>query len=323
VNESRSEVFGWTARGLVPPGRVADALSLAGVTPSHDQWRNFLDRLMLWLAIVALAAAVVFFVAANWDALGRFAKFALVEAAIVAALAVCIWRGPDSLAGRGALIAAALLTGALLALVGQVYQTGADTFELFAAWAVAIAVWVALGRQPALWIIWLALVNLAVAIYYSTFGGFLRISFDPPAVLWALFAIDTLALAAWEVLAARGVAWLDVRWAPRVLAIASGTAITLLALWAIFGHWRANGWYLLPYFLWVAAIYWAYRMRRVDLFILAGAVLSIVVVISMGLGRAVSGLHDAGSFLFVGMVLIASAGAGAFWLRQVAALERS
>jgi hypothetical protein len=80
---------------------------------------------------------------------------------------------------------------------------------------------------------------------------------------------------------------------------------------------------LIPYALWIAAIYWAYRVRSVDLFILAGGVLSLVVVISMGLGRAVSNMRDAGGFLFIGLVLIASAAIGAFWLRGVAAEERS
>ncbi len=309
--------------GLLPHERVADALRLAGVTPSATQWRAFLDRLLLWMGIAALAAAAVFFVAANWEALGRFGKFALVEGAILVALAICVWRGLDTLAGRASLVAAALLTGALLALVGQVYQTGADTFELFAVWAVAIFAWVVLGCQPALWVIWLVLVNLAIALYYSTFGGFLGVVFSPPAALWVLFIVDTAALIVWEALSRRGVAWLEVRWAPRALAVASGTAITFLALWSIFDHWRADGWYMLPYALWIAAMYWAYRVRSVDLFILAGGVLSLVVVISLGLGRALSGLHDAGSFLFVGLVLIASAAAGAFWLRQVATEERT
>ena len=323
MSDARTEVLDWVARGLLPRERAADALLLAGVTPSAMQWRAFLDRLLLWMGIAALAAAMVFFVAANWDALGRFGKFALVEGAIVLALATCIWRGLDAPAGRASLVAAALLTGALFALVGQVYQTGADTFELFAVWAVVIFAWVMLGCQPALWVIWLVLVNVAIALYYSTFGGFLGVVFSPPAALWVLFIVDTAALIVWEALAQSGVRWLDVRWAPRVLAVASGTAITFLALWSIFEHWRSDGWHMLPYALWIAAAYWAYRVRSVDLFILAGAVLSLVVVISLGLGRALSGMHDAGGFLFIALVLIASAAAGAFWLRQVAAEERT
>ncbi|MET0346849.1 MAG: DUF2157 domain-containing protein [Casimicrobiaceae bacterium] len=63
-------------------------------------------------------------------------------------IALAVWRGLDTLPGKAALVVAALLVGALLALVGQVYQTGADRFELFAAWAVAIVAWVLVARMP-------------------------------------------------------------------------------------------------------------------------------------------------------------------------------
>ena len=294
----------------------------AGVTPTPAEWRAFLDRMLLWLGAAALAAAAVFFVAANWDALGRFAKFALVEAAIVAAMVVTLWRGMDSLAGRAALFAAAMLIGVLLALVGQVYQTGADTYELFAAWALAILAWAVISRQPAVWILWLALINLAVASYYQTFGGFLGAIFSPPAALGMLFAINSVALIAWETLVARGVDWLDVRWAPRVLAVAGGTAITALAVLGIFEHWPTQAWYLLPYAMWLAVIHWVYRIRHVDMFILAGAVLSLVIVVSLGLGRELLDHGGAGGLLLIGLVLIATGSVGALWLRKVAAEER-
>ena len=48
-------------------------------------------------------------------------------------------------AGKAALLAASLFVGALLALIGQIYQTGADTFEMFAAWAALILPWVLVG----------------------------------------------------------------------------------------------------------------------------------------------------------------------------------
>ena len=38
------------------------------------------------------------------------------------------WRGLNDPGGRASLFAAAILADVLLALVGQVYQTGADTF---------------------------------------------------------------------------------------------------------------------------------------------------------------------------------------------------
>src|SRR5699024_11365250 len=39
------------------------------------------------------------------------------------------------------LLIASIITGSLLALFGQVYQTGADTWQLFFAWAILITPW--------------------------------------------------------------------------------------------------------------------------------------------------------------------------------------
>ena len=166
MDDARHAVIRWANEGRIPAAHLADALRAAGVTPSAAQWNAFVQRLLAWLAAAALAASLLFFVAANWQALGRFGKFALVEGALVAALAVTWWRGLDTTVGRAALLAAALATGVLLALVGQVYQTGADTFELFAAWAAAIAVWVAASRQPALWLLWIAIVDVAIVLWF-------------------------------------------------------------------------------------------------------------------------------------------------------------
>lgn len=321
MSGEREAIFDWTEAGRLEPGDLARALRVAGAIPGAAEWRRFLDGLLLGLGVVLLGAGVVFFVAANWQELGRYAKFALVELPIVLALAAC-WRfGLDSPAGKAALVAAALLTGALLALVGQVYQTGADPWELFAAWAAAIAIWVAVARMPALWLLWLALLNVAVALYFAAFGGILGFVFGTRETLWALFALDTAALAAWEVLAALGVDWLRERWALRALAVASGGAATWLAVWSVLDFGRVGGWGIAAYAAWLGAAYAAYRLRTTDLFILAGSVLSVIVVVTAALARWLLERETAASFLFIGLAVVAMAGAGAWWLRQVAAEE--
>ena len=155
----------------------------------------------MWLGTIALAAAVIFFFAFNWDELGRFAKFGLVEAAILAGLLAC-WRVDlDGTPGKAVLILLSLLTGALLALSGQVYQTGADTFELFAWWAVLILPWVLVSRFSPLWLVWLGLLNLAAFFYF-------QIAWDFEAMFWALFGLNTLALVLWEAAHRAGLPWL-------------------------------------------------------------------------------------------------------------------
>ena len=57
------------------------------------------------------------------------------------ALARGVEHGLDAVAGRISLFATAFLSGILLAVFGQVYQTGADPYGLFLAWALLILPW--------------------------------------------------------------------------------------------------------------------------------------------------------------------------------------
>ena len=63
------------------------------------------------------------------------------------------------------LLIASIITGSLLALFGQIYQTGADTWQLFFAWAILITPWVVIARFPALWLLWLGLINAFLLLY--------------------------------------------------------------------------------------------------------------------------------------------------------------
>jgi len=302
MKSNRGDIIDWSDQGRIAQDRLREALELAGVLPGAEDWRRFFDRLLLFMGVVALGAGVIFFLAFNWQDLGRFGKFALVEVPI-AALMVLVWRiGIDSMSGKAALLLASLLAGALLALVGQTYQTGADTYELFAAWAAAMLPWTLLARFPALWITWLALLNLAVALYFVTFGlwGML---YAPEKLLWLLFAVNTAALAAWEGLAAAGIAWLRERWSVRFLATASGGLITALGVqdvvdWRSSSHWGAPLW-----LAWIATAYLVYRHWVKDVYVLAGGVLSAIVMTTTFLAKQMA-MREAG-----------------YWLKQVATEE--
>jgi uncharacterized membrane protein len=307
----RAELLDWFEAGRVAPGREDEALREAGILPSREKWHDFVGQFCLWLGTLALAAAVIFFFAFNWDDLGRFAKFALVEALIVAGLAACWWLDLDAMPGKAVLTALSLLTGALLALTGQVYQTGADPYELFGWWAVLILPWVIVARFSPLWLIWLALGNLTILLYPQR-------AVDGEAMFWALFAFNTLALIAWEAAHRAGTRWLRDSWPPRLIAIAGGVAATGLASWAVTGPFEtrslAN---LLAYAAWLAAIHHWYRRQRFDLFMLAGALFSLIVTVTMFLGDNVLGDNSVG-FLVVGLVVIGMSAGGAIWLKAVA-----
>jgi uncharacterized membrane protein len=316
----RHTILGWAERKAISDARAA--LQLAGVLPGAREWRAFLDRLLLWSAAVALAAAAVFFIAYNWNELGRFAKFGLAQALVIAAL-LAYWRlGPDRLAGQAALLAGAIFLGALLALFGQVYQTGADTWELFANWAALILPWVLIGRFAGLWMLWIAVVNLAIALYYQAFPGASLRFFGGEPELWALFAFNTSALALWE-LAARRARWLDERWSPRLIGVASGAFVTALVLDAIFDSAQGTRLAVVAYPVWLGCVYAAYRKVLPDLFMLAGACLSIIVVVAAFLWEQLFKHSDSMSLLLIAVAVSAMGAASAWWLRQVAREARA
>jgi uncharacterized membrane protein len=308
----RGEVLDWFDAGRVRPGREQEVLRAAAITPTSADWHAFLGRLTLWLGTVALAASVIFFFAFNWDELGRFAKFALVEAAIVAGLLAC-WRlNLDAIAGKAVLLLLCLLTGALLALTGQVYQTGADTYELFAWWAALILPWVVVSRFSPLWLVWLALLDIALFLYF-------QIAFDVEALLWSLFVLNGLALVGWEAAHRAGLSWLRDAWPPRLVAMASGTMATALAIRAIVGDGgAAAALAALAWFAWLAAFYHWYRRVRLDLFMLALGLLSVVVAVAAFCAQNLLGGSGSAGYLIVALVVIGLSAGGALWLKSAA-----
>lgn len=314
----RQQLIDWIAHGAIAPEQVARALEISGLYPDGVRWRRFLDRLMLVLGVLALTCAVIFFFAFNWDALSRMAQFALVQALLLVAI-FAWWRlGPDTLPGKAALIAAGVLLGGLLALFGQTYQTGADTWQLFATWAVLLLPWALLGRLAPLWLLWLGLLNLALTIYYQTFGGLFGLLFgNRDELLWTLFLFNLAAWIVWELLATR-LPWLNWRWAVRLIALGCGTCVTLLVLYTIFepSHTGLAAWPV--YAIWLAGLYFVYRQKWPDLFMLAGACFSIIVSSTTLLGNALlGGSGTEAALLFLAMVVIAEAGAAAVWLKRV------
>ncbi|MGP5012149.1 DUF4401 domain-containing protein [Psychrobacter glacincola] len=161
-------------------------------------WYRFFTRFTAITSATALVLALIFFIAYNWIYMGKIGKFGLVEGALTLSIlgyALLAYRGIYPFAQQLLLLIASVITGGLLALVGQVYQTGADSWQLFFAWAVFIIPWVLIARLPALWLLWLGLVNLSFMLY-SDAGGFwfANGTYSHLLYLTIITAINSLAL---------------------------------------------------------------------------------------------------------------------------------
>ena len=317
--------------GVLPTQNIEQALRISNITPTNHAWKNFLSNLLLWLGVVALSSSVMFFIAYNWNDLGRFAKFGLVEVLIAIAVLV-YWKTnkndsstssskfkSTNLISQAALLVASLLLGVLLAFYGQTYQTGADTWELFLTWCILIIPWTIIARFPALWLVWLSLLNLSIIFYLETFRGvFGFIFYSETNLLWTLAIVNSTALIVWELLENR-FEWLSESWAIRIIAIAAGTPLTFLVIESTFNRYSSI---LLPTLIWVAgmiAVYIVYRKIKIDLFMLAMACLSGISVIISFAGKVLFDVlrGEIGAFLFLAILVISLGAASAIWLKKV------
>lgn len=313
----RGEIMAWVRDGQISPANLPQAVKTAGLLLGPGGWRRFLDELALWLGSIFLAASIIFFFAYNWRELGHYARFGIAELLLTSA-AIASWHiGMERQSGKAALLVATLLIGALLALVGQTYQTGADTWELFANWALLALPWVAISRFAPLWLVWLALLNLSACLYFKTFGGFFGFIITKEGLFWTLAALNGVALASWEVASGRGIAWLAERWPPRIVATATAGSITVLACWGIVDRDTAGFAELFGYAAVLAGVYAVYRRKIRDLYMLALGVLSLIVVTTVLLGHSMTNHGDAGAFLFIGLVVLSLSALGGWWLRAV------
>jgi len=285
--------------GLLTPEAREEAV--AWVEPRRDWW-TWSDRSLLFVGSALALAGVVFFFAYNWAELGPFLKLGLAEGAVVACLLGVLWRGIDRLGGKVFLFGASFLAGVFLAVFGQVYQTGADAWELFAGWAALIAAWVVLSRFAALWILWLTVVNTGVILYQDQMAA------DMPSMFLVLGAINLTALAAMEFASARKTAWVQPRWTRPLLWGSALFYLTIPVLWLIVDYRDCTTPAIaaVPFLLGCYAAALTFYVRRVpDLRAVAVAALSFCSVIVALVGKWVFEVSEAaGAFLLMGLVTL-------------------
>ena len=307
-----ADIYRLVEAGVLPEKDVPRALAACGLRPDAAGWRRFFDRLFLSLGTTLLLAGIIFFFAYNWDDMGRLAKLGLVQGGILVAALYSRQKGLDDLVGKVSLTAAAVLVGALLAVYGQVYQTGADSWGLFFTWALLIAGWAVLARFAPLWLILVGLANVSLMLYWEQI---VRAVHRPDGVLLYLVvaAVNLSIYIAWEELSLRSLGWLTTRRYGVVVAAWSTGCVTLMAVMEIFDDHSGLGWLYLP--LAAAGFSYAYFRTR-DLVVLALIMLSSIVA-ATSLMIEVMGWRDEFMFLFYGLFVVGMTAAAAALLRRI------
>lgn len=341
MTDNRRLILSWAEQGLIQ-GDVDEALAATQSRPAKKEWFSFISQFLMWSGAVAMAVGMIFFFAFNWDAMGRFAKFGLLEAIMLVAAFIYSRLDCQRPSSTVSLVGMALLTGALLALTGQTYQTGADPWQLFAIWAVLMTPWAAIGRSSTLWLLWIGLVNLTLMLYLNTFRGLFGFLFREEDWLWIFLAVNTAFIVLFEVLACLGMhqsdaeqvgadksvktlalsITLDNRQAAQVSALIAGVTVTWLSIIAIFDS-HDEIWGLPVYAIWMAVVFYFYRYRVLDLVLLSGCVLSGILVVTFLLGRVFEDVLDDGAFLLISLAIIGLSAAGGIWLKKLSRQQQT
>jgi uncharacterized membrane protein len=191
VSNVKAEIVRWRSQGLIDAdvalrltrdieARRTRAISFGGVIGA--------------LAAILLAAAILLFVAANWEAFPRIVRVGLLFLLIAAGYiggAVTKLRGA-LVWGESLFMIAAAAFGASIALIGQMYHLSGDEVQAIAIWAAGTAFAAAMLRSP---ILTVGSVLLAASWMVGTSNGVW--SSTPPSVWFLPAAVVLWALTFW------------------------------------------------------------------------------------------------------------------------------
>ncbi|MCH9695149.1 MAG: DUF2157 domain-containing protein [Gammaproteobacteria bacterium] len=269
-----------------------------------DYWHRWAMRALLVLGAVHLLAGVIFFFAYNWDELSSFSKFGLLQSGLVLSFVAAIVLRLETVSGQGMLIASSVFTGVLLAVIGQVYQTGADAWELFAAWTVLTLPWALVSKSSAHWMFWIVICLTAVSLY----GAQVMVALghlEPTELAIVTGVLPIVFLACREAALRLGAEWLDDGWFRRGLVVFAMGSLFFPAIAFVFSNDSDLPGFVV-FLLVTAALAYTYMQVLPDFSILA-IITAFVTVLGMAIGGRL--IHETISFdgsgqLVVGLFLL-------------------
>ncbi|WP_341739197.1 DUF2157 domain-containing protein [Microcoleus sp. CAWBG640] len=155
--ELRSQAKLWQAEGLIDTSLYQQLADRYQFHTLESASRNRFLGILISLGSILLALGVITFVAANWQVWPREARVTLLLSLFVAVntAGFYLWRIPPSrstnshpnmpptkgrnkLLGEGLLLLGALILGANMALMAQMFHIGGSSYGLFLAWGIGV-----------------------------------------------------------------------------------------------------------------------------------------------------------------------------------------
>lgn len=121
------------------------------------------------LGIMSLLAAIIYFFASNWGGLERWHKFSVSFLLVIVlyVLSLSLSRLPHrGFLGKLFLLGGTVAFGVSVALIGQTYNSHADSYALFLTWSVPVFLFTLIIRYQPLYILSYVLIHLTILLYF-------------------------------------------------------------------------------------------------------------------------------------------------------------
>ncbi|MDP6823163.1 MAG: DUF2157 domain-containing protein [Dehalococcoidia bacterium] len=144
IDRLPAELQDWQDRGIITAEQASDIVASYDLPPDLAQGQKSRGKLITILVVfgsLLVGLGIILFIAANWDAIPRAVRLALILAGIPGVYATGYWLGyvrNFQRVGMAVLLLAAVLYGAGIHLVAQVYNSPVDDPKLVTLWFLGV-----------------------------------------------------------------------------------------------------------------------------------------------------------------------------------------
>ncbi|MBO6185032.1 MAG: DUF2157 domain-containing protein [Chryseobacterium sp.] len=266
---------------------------------NKEMWQKFLRLFFITLGVGFATAGIIFFFAYNWADLHKFAKIGMTEAFVIATTLIALLPKINQNTRNIILTGSAILVGALFAVFGQIYQTGANAYDFFLAWTLFIALWVIVSNFAPLWLLFIVLINTTFILYTQQIAK----DWDELLIVTIIFCINVIILISSFLLQNLKKVSVIPMWFTHILALGCVVFASFGMMLVIFDNHEAFSILFTMLVLTAYALGIWHGLHSKSIFYLSVIAFSII-YISTAMLTNIS--NDAGMFLFVSLFVIAS-----------------
>lgn len=272
------------------------------VYPTKKEILTFSEFFLIGIGTVLFLAGIIFFFAYNWEYLSKFQKLGLVQLGLLSIGIGSLFINKRTFSLQICLTVLSVLTGVLFAVFGQIYQTGANVYDLFLVWCFAITIWVVISNFPPLWYFFFVLIQTTTILYKFQVARY-NANFSSELIV-AVFGI--VFFIAWVFLSKKTDKFKNHNWFEKALLIQVFFSLTSLISR---GFWskRLSEMYpiaILVYLVFCGALFF-YSYKEKNLFNITLFALSICGIIYSFLTRFLTKGHDyIGNFFLLSFLII-------------------